>query len=440
MTAANGMNNMALAHEIAVEKDFKLQKVDPPDNSIHKLVKETLHRAFWEKLDAELKEVPPNFTQAMVLLEDVKENFMLLLLPYQTKLKEHILEILDADLIRQQAEKGILDFQHYAQYVISLMGKLCAPIRDEKVSELTQIQGVVPMFKGILETLDIMKLDMANFTINVLRPDIIAISVDYEKNKFAEFLKIQTDGLQYTRKWLLQHLMNARNYDVIVSEDKIAIHNLTACILEEAYLELLEWDDLNPYPETLMMDQARFTDLGNRFYHLVVIGSVLLVTAGTAQSLQGVAAFKNKLKQHITVLLENIYTNKDLEKIMPNIAEQVIMEVAEGLETYGFKPLDSTSEKLLKGQIVEIVKDDHKIRELVRVRVREFIQQTISLSRAVPLRVPPGLSSLQTELAAVSGQFLRLVSHNRAVFGEYYADIIANGVSASASASASVNE
>lgn len=42
-------------------------------NSIHKLVKETLHRAFWEKLDAELKEVPPNFTQAMVLLEDVKE-------------------------------------------------------------------------------------------------------------------------------------------------------------------------------------------------------------------------------------------------------------------------------------------------------------------------------------------------------------------------------
>lgn len=59
-------------------------------------------------------------------------------------------------------------------------------------------------------------------------------------------------------------------------------------------------------------------------------------------------------------------TFRDLEKIMPNIAEQVIMEVAEGLETYGFKPLDSTSEKLLKGQIVEIVKDDHKIRELVR--------------------------------------------------------------------------
>jgi hypothetical protein len=34
-----------------------------------------------------------------------------MLLPHHTKLKEQISEVLDADLIRQQAEKGILDFQ-----------------------------------------------------------------------------------------------------------------------------------------------------------------------------------------------------------------------------------------------------------------------------------------------------------------------------------------
>lgn len=58
------------------------------------------------------------------------------------------------------------------------------------------------------------------------------------------------DGLQYTRQWLLRHLMNARNDDVIFNrEDKNAVHNLTTRILGEAYLELLEWGDLNPYPE-----------------------------------------------------------------------------------------------------------------------------------------------------------------------------------------------
>jgi hypothetical protein len=36
-----------------------------------------------------------------------------------------------------------------------------------------------------------MKMDMANFAIDVVRPGIIAQSVEYEKEKFAEFLKIQ---------------------------------------------------------------------------------------------------------------------------------------------------------------------------------------------------------------------------------------------------------
>lgn len=48
-------------------------------------------------------------------------------------------------------------FQHYAQYVISVMGKLCAPVRDEKIRELTQTQGVVPVFRGIMEVSHMLK-------------------------------------------------------------------------------------------------------------------------------------------------------------------------------------------------------------------------------------------------------------------------------------------
>lgn len=32
MKAAHGMQNMALAHEIAVDNDFKLEPFEPPDN------------------------------------------------------------------------------------------------------------------------------------------------------------------------------------------------------------------------------------------------------------------------------------------------------------------------------------------------------------------------------------------------------------------------
>ena len=31
------------------------------------------------------------------------------------------------------------------------MGKMCAPVRDEKIQELTQTKDVIPVFKGILE-------------------------------------------------------------------------------------------------------------------------------------------------------------------------------------------------------------------------------------------------------------------------------------------------
>ena len=40
------------------------------------------------------------------------------------------------------------------------------------------------------------------------------------------------------------------------------------------------------------------------------------------------------------------------------------------------------------------------------------------------MKVPPGLSSTSAELARVGGQLLRLVSHNRAVFGAHYTEIL----------------
>ena len=36
-------------------------------------MREIVHKAFWDKLSAELKEDPPNYTQALVLIGDVKE-------------------------------------------------------------------------------------------------------------------------------------------------------------------------------------------------------------------------------------------------------------------------------------------------------------------------------------------------------------------------------
>ena len=54
------------------------------------------------------------------------------------------------------------------------MGMLCAPVRDERLAELKEETKVVPLFKGIMDLLEQMKLDMANFTIQQVRPVIVS--------------------------------------------------------------------------------------------------------------------------------------------------------------------------------------------------------------------------------------------------------------------------
>ena len=45
------------------------------------------------------------------------------------------------------------------------MSKLCAPVRDDEIAELRKIREVVPLFQGIMKTMENMKLDMANFMV-----------------------------------------------------------------------------------------------------------------------------------------------------------------------------------------------------------------------------------------------------------------------------------
>jgi hypothetical protein len=256
MQAANGMRDMALVHQIVVDDDFKLQKVEPEPNTLHQMVNDTMRKAFWDILKNELAQTPPNYTQALVLLEDIKKGLFAVLLPQHTKIKQQISEILDGDLIKQQAENGTLDFEHYAQYVISVMAKLCAPVRDDKIKELTQTTDVVETFKGILETLDLMKLDMANFTLQMARPDIIACSVELERKKFADFLAVQNDGLEHTKKWLLKHVDTSEPPPANSTSSESFIRSVVKKASWEAFIDLLDWEEDEPYPEVKILQSS----------------------------------------------------------------------------------------------------------------------------------------------------------------------------------------
>ena len=154
------------------------------------------------------------------------------------------------------------------------MLKLCAPARDDDIARLRLMQeskaDLIQLFRGILETLELMRIDMANFTIQQMRPFIQSQSVEYEKSKFADFLKTQTNGLFLTRSWL-KSALDASNRTTAsttsaaessATQPSSTLSTTTplpptpAAILIDAFVSLLFWDDTQPFPETLLMDEG----------------------------------------------------------------------------------------------------------------------------------------------------------------------------------------
>ncbi|KAG1675722.1 T-complex protein 11-like protein 1 [Nymphon striatum] len=419
--AANGVSNMILAHEIAVDKNFKIENPEPEENSLLKQVKDIVHKAFWDVLEEQLSMDPPEFTQGLSLLREVKEGLLSLLLPQHTHLRAEINEVLDVDLIKQKTDNGVLDFHYYSQYVMSVMAKLCAPARDEKIRELMAINDVIPLFREIMQLLEVLKLDMANFTIQQIRPHIQQHSIEYEKEKFKEFLKTQNDGLEFTKIWLKSSFEKVKKN----SKPDIAISN--SQMINSAYMELLYWDSEYAYPETLILDHKRFVDCDKKFAEIVISASVLLITYDTVGGcIQGITPFKQKLRQVISTLVEgvDISSEEKLLDLLKNLSLQVMKEVNECLNTHNFPQLTPDKEDLLQRQIQQLSSSNNIIKKLIKSRCHDFIEQVLSSVTASPIKMPPGLSSFQSSLANLTGQFLRLVSHNRAVFGDYYADII----------------
>lgn len=426
MDASKGLTNMALAHEIAVDKDFSLQKIQPA-SEVEKQVKEVMQRAFWDLLSEQLTDDPPKFTQALALLQEIKTMLFSILLPQHEKLKEKIDGVLDLEVIQQQIDNNCLNFAEYAAFVLNVMGMLCAPVRDDQLAVLKAMDeaDIVGLFKGIMDLLEQMKLDMANFTIQQVRPVIVSQSVDYEKTKFKEFLDKQEDGLSNTRSWLLRHAPTEEEGETA------RYHKLLGQrVLNEGFTELLEWDEYYQLPETLVMDQKRIYALRDKVERVSVSTAVILLSFTQLNSViipVDSQKVKETIKSHVDILLEDFFEDSDLLRILPAVAAQVVKDVNDYLVE---KKREKLSEQLVKGlteQIETLEDPNQKIRDLLQKRIVDFNKQIVS-GTMKNVQVPPGLTICKSDLGEIAGQFVRLVNYNKNVFGEFYNDIIANHV------------
>lgn len=145
MKTANEMSRLALVNEIVLNNDFKLEKTE--ESKLKTAIKENMIKAFWDILEEQLKEDPPNYSQAISLIGEIKETLLLFLMPQHVQLKNEIDSILDIDLIKQQIQNNVVEFERYGKYILSVCSRLCCPARDELIHKLTTVNQLVPLYK-----------------------------------------------------------------------------------------------------------------------------------------------------------------------------------------------------------------------------------------------------------------------------------------------------
>lgn len=426
--AVKNIENMTLAHEIAVNSDFKLQPYEPPENSLERMIKDTMHKAYWEILREQLERQPPCYDMAIQLLADVKDAFQSVLSKNNERALARINEILDETVIRQQAEQGVLDFQVYAKFVIHIMALSCAPVRDEQIAKLKEIQDVVELFRGILEALQVLKLDMANCLLDAARNDVIANSVEYEKQKFKQFLELYKDGFPETEKWLKRNKVpenTAQSESVATVPSTNGSENQqrrSKDTIFNAYLELIDWNTENEFPEMLEMDRDRVIGLQGRASRLCTCASTLAITCAAIPSIAQAADLRKNLAKELVILLQNCNNTKDLDDNIENIWLHVRSVIAARLQEVNQPKLNEAVESALKAQILQIAKKESPVRNLMWKRLLAYIQLVLRTNSSIP--VPPGFQEFADDVEGLATAFKRISYYNYAVYGEYFHEIL----------------
>ncbi|KAM8883642.1 T-complex protein 11-like protein 2 isoform 1-T1 [Synchiropus picturatus] len=435
MESAQDLSNLSFAHEIIVNHNLRLEPGALPEGSLWKMVRDNVHKAFWDILESELNDDPPEYQQAIRLLEEIREILLSFLNPGHNRMRTQIMEVLDMDLIRQQVENDAVDIHGLASYIITTMEKLCAPIREEEIKKLRgNTDNIVHMFREIFRVLDLMKVDYLNFSIEMLRPVLQRQSVEYERATFQKILDKTPSALDHTTAWIKSSLeellstMNSPNEPTGQAKEQQLVPSPFR-VLNAAFLCILSWDhSKNPLPETLMTDEASLRELQWQLQRCQAVNEVLLIVSSTVGGpIQGLSSLSDRLKRMTSVLLDGMHRpDYQLDESLKSVAAQICCEINKSLTERSFAPLTPALQATLTGQICSITQPDNPIRMLVEDRVHKYFMGLIcDPNRKEKLeQVPAGLTAIKPELAVIGAKFVSLVKYNRAVYGPFYADII----------------
>ncbi|XP_061570410.1 T-complex protein 11-like protein 2 [Cololabis saira] len=368
MASGKDLFDLRLAHEITVNPSFRMEANVRSQNSLWNAVEDNLHRAYWDILQTELNDDPPEYRHAIKLLEEIREILLSFLNPGTNRMRTQIMEVLDMDLIRQQADNNAVDIPGLASYIISTMDKLCAPVRSRDVAKLREsTDNIVTLLKEIFRVLNLMRVDLVNFSIDSLRVMLQRSGVEYERATFQKILDSTPTALKHTTSWIqsaLDELLAAAGGQGKGQQPMVGAFQL----LNTAFLHLLTCDfSKDPLPETWVLDESRLQETRFLLQRVQTVNGVLLIVFQTVGGpVQDLPSLSDRLKRMISVLLEGMHRpDFNLGESLEAVSAQTCRELNKSLTERNFPALTPELQDTLTGQICSINQEDNPIRTLI---------------------------------------------------------------------------
>ncbi|KAJ3179608.1 hypothetical protein HDU87_002814 [Geranomyces variabilis] len=413
------LTNHQLAHELVMDPEFKLTPVK--HSEFEEQVRNIAKKAFFDSVRQEFEQ-GIFINHVPTFMAQIRES-LLAMVSEKGKFADDIKEVLELSHIRQQLESNAFDTIKCLGYVTSKMLQLCAPIRDQAIRNIAQSTDLADAFQRILAILDDMKLDLANYRLQALRPHLQQQAVEYETAKFDEALAAGRVTLTNTKAWLtstvssLASTVAARNPEgVNPAENRVRFENA----YNEALLGLIQAPtpiDPNTIAETLRLDAHRLHAMQNEAQAITIVAALVMLSKNAVRELRDDAPACTRLKDTLFILLKDKDTN------VANLSTQIVASLnahkppAARLTPEQETVIANMVEKTLsfKDPVFNLL--SRRIAAAVRGHIEKGVFKRESLQSA-------GLDSVQAELEKLSFSIARLAKHNKEVYAKHYDAIL----------------
>ncbi|KAJ3226569.1 hypothetical protein HK099_004596 [Clydaea vesicula] len=427
------LSNEQLAHEIVRNPDYELKPVKK--SKLEEQVTAMAKKAFFDAVRQDFSAgIYLNYVPS--LLEDIKKQ-LLSMLSEKGKLATEIKEHLDIDLIKQQITRNVFDSQQCIFYIVSKLLQLCAPVRDQTIRNITNLNDVAAMFEACLNVLEEMKLDLINYKLKSLAPVLKNQAVEYEKSKFKAAVDFGAVKLVNTEIWLrnafesLNAVAIARNPEKISNpENQIRFED----VYNEALMNVIFSNaavNSETLPETLRLDANYLFQLQNTAQLITIVAALVMLAKNASPELRRKNQLLLNLRNRLFSMLKSADDGTESTITIDNLVLEIIKSCNEALcqsrtanDNGKDMCLSAENENLIKAVVTRTLSSKDKLYSLLSRRVQNCVRGQLSTGSFKSVTgaslASVGLDIVEKELVEFSKKVYLLGSHNKLVHSEWY--------------------